>query len=65
MKRINVYKILLEFPLNQNIESYLYSNDVHIIEEYEYGVIEIWVASELNDNELLELVGIKKILVSY
>ena len=62
MKKINVYKVLLEFSLDPNVESYLFSNDVHIIEEYGYGATEIWVASELDENEMRELVDIKEIL---
>lgn len=62
MKPIKVYTVLLQYPLDPNVESYLYAKDVHILGDYEYGVTEIWVATELDENEMLELVDIKEIL---
>jgi len=62
MKEIKIYNVLLKYPLDPNVESYLFNNDVHIIGDFEYGMTEVWLASKLDRNEMLNLVDIKEIL---
>lgn len=63
MKEIKIYNVRLNYPLDPNVESYLFASDVHIIGDFEYGMTEIWLASKLDENEMLNLVDIKEILV--
>ncbi len=58
------YKVELNYPLDPNVESYLYHKDVYIIENPapDYGVIEIWVETKIHQEQLENLIDIKRII---
>lgn len=61
---MNKYKVELEFPLDPNVESGLYNEDVFVFDSHvvEYGATEIWVETKLTKEELEGLLDIKRII---
>ena len=55
------YDVELKFALDNNVESYLYYEGVYVVPDYDYGVYNVKVRTNLSRDELEQIDDIKMV----